>query len=170
MRSSTSKKKPRGNQDDEKSSFKSLGGRQSSKSSGRGQNGEESEGGDEGTSMADRAGSGLKAAKHLSKAADGGPLRQVFSLWRASKHLGTAAAGTGELVKKYPALSAAVGGVAVAGTIYFLAARAASAASEESDEDADAEDQSGDEGEEEQEEDEGAEGEEDAEEEAEEDE
>ena len=60
--------------------------------------------------MAERTSSGLKAAQHLTKAADGGTLRKGFSLWRATSHLKVAAAGAGDLIKRHPAPAALIGG------------------------------------------------------------
>jgi len=80
--------------------------------------------------MAERTSSGLKAAQHLSKAADGGTLRKGFSLWRATSHLKVAAAGAGDLIKRHPAPAALIGG-AVTGAAIFFAARSMAAGEEE---------------------------------------
>ena len=80
--------------------------------------------------MAERTSSGMKAAQHLSKAADGGTLRKGFSLWRATSHLKVAAAGAGDLIKRHPAPAALIGG-AVTGAAIFFAARSMGASEEQ---------------------------------------
>src|SRR5688500_4167501 len=90
----------------------------------------ESSSGEEKPGMAERTSSGLKAAQHLSKAAEGGTLRKGFSLWRATSHLKTAAAGAGDLIKRHPAPAALIGG-AVTGAAIFFAARSMGASDEQ---------------------------------------
>lgn len=88
--------------------------------------------------MAERTSSGLKAAQHLTKAAQGGgTLSKGFSLWRATGPLKVAAAGAGDLIKRHPAPAALIGG-AVTGAAIFFAARSMAAA----DQDADSEEES----------------------------
>ncbi len=92
----------------------------------------------ESPSIDDRAASGLKAVEHIQKALAGGKIRKAFSLWRASSHLRTAAAGTGGIVQRHPLVAALVGGTLAAGAIYYMAtsmagAEAGAEASEESD-------------------------------------
>jgi hypothetical protein len=144
MRQAKSRKKNARPDRDEESSFKRLGGRnlgpdkdqsdedqaEEGQQEGEEQGQAEDEGsGDDGPSMSERADAGVKAAGHLGKAASGGKLRMAWSLWRASKQIPTAAAGTGDLIKRHPAVSALVVGLTAAATTYVLASRAA--ASEE---------------------------------------
>ena len=104
----------------------------------------ESESNEDRPGMAERTSSGLKAAQHLTKAAEGGTLRKGFSLWRATSHLKTAAAGAGDLIKRHPAPAALIGG-AVTGAAIFFAARSMGASDEqgsESDEESEGEEES----------------------------
>ena len=105
---------------------------------------ESSSSGEDRPGMAERTSSGLKAAQHLSKAADGGTLRKGFSLWRATSHLKVAAAGAGDLIKRHPAPAALIGG-AVTGAAIFFAARSMGASEEQgsdSDEESEGEEES----------------------------
>ena len=102
----------------------------------------ESGGGKKGPEMSERASAGMKAAQHLSKAARGGTLRKGFSLWRASSHLGVAAAGAGEVIKRHPAPAALIGGAVAAAAIFFAARSAAAADKLASAQDNDDEDES----------------------------
>ena len=97
----------------------------------------QSDGGDAGPSAQERAESGVKLAQHLQTAMTGGKIRQAFALWRASKQLSVAAAGTGDIVKKHPLAAALIGG-GLAATVIYLTARSAGAQDESAGEDADA--------------------------------
>ena len=88
----------------------------------------------------DRAASGLKAAEHIQKAMAGGTIRKAFSLWRASSHLRTAAAGTGDVVKRHPLAAALAGGTVTAVAIYYVA-RSMAAQDDEGQEEEEAESQ-----------------------------
>ena len=93
--------------------------------SDEGEGDEESAAGGDGPSMRDRTKAGVKAAKHLQKAATGGRLGQAFGLWGAARQLRTAAAGAGtgaaNLIKQRPVTTALVGGGLAAGAILLAA-------------------------------------------------
>jgi hypothetical protein len=133
MRQAKPEKKSRSDRDENASaSFKRLGGRNlkdaetESDEQGEQENAAENEDSEEqGPTAGERADAGMKIAGHVGKAASGGKLRKAFSLWRVSKQLPVAAAGAGDLVKRYPGVTAALGGLAAAAAIYLLASRAA---------------------------------------------
>ncbi|HZN69062.1 MAG TPA: hypothetical protein VFB66_27525 [Tepidisphaeraceae bacterium] len=134
MRQVKSRKKNARPDRDEESSFKRLGGRNLGQDEDQdgGQQEDQEKGqaedegsGDEGPSMSERAEAGVKAASHLGKAASGGKLRMAYSLWRASKQIPVAAAGTGDLIKRHPAVAALLAGLTAAAATYVLASRAA---------------------------------------------
>jgi lipid-binding SYLF domain-containing protein len=88
-----------------------------------GEEGEESD--DDGPSLAERAGAGLKAARHLQKAASGGKIAKAFGLWGAARQLQTAGAGATSgarnLITRRPVMAALVGGGLAAGAILVAA-------------------------------------------------
>jgi hypothetical protein len=91
------------------------------KKSKRPANGKSDESSDDQPSLAERAQSGMRIAEQLGKAAAGGKLRQGFSLWRVSRELPTAAAGTGRFFKRHPVPIAVAGGVLTTGALLLLA-------------------------------------------------
>src|SRR4051812_12835362 len=72
-------------------------------------------------SAQERAESGVKIAQHLQTAFTGGRIRRAFALWRATRQLRVAAAGTGTLVKRHPIAAAVIGGTLTGTAIYFAA-------------------------------------------------
>jgi hypothetical protein len=94
---------------------------QAKKKSKRVDNGQSDESSAEQPSLSERAESGMRIAEQLGKAAAGGKLRKGFSLWRVSRELPTAAAGTGELFKRHPIPFAVAGGLLTTGALLLLA-------------------------------------------------
>jgi hypothetical protein len=74
-----------------------------------------------GPSLSDRASSGMRAARHLQKAATGGKLRKGFSLWRASRELPVVASGAGNFFKQHPLPLALLGGALTTAALLYTA-------------------------------------------------
>jgi hypothetical protein len=94
---------------------------QSKKKSKRADNGQSDDSSAEQPSLSERAQSGMRIAEQLGKAATGGKIRKGFSLWRVSRELPTAAAGTGQLFKRHPIPFALAGGLLTTGALLLLA-------------------------------------------------
>ena len=79
------------------------------------------DGPDSGPSLSDRASSGMRAARHLQKAATGGKLRKGFSLWRASRELPVVASGAADFFKQHPLPLALLAGALTTAALLYTA-------------------------------------------------